>query len=90
MTSTPFTVTLVGVISPTAFPATSAYGTLEIACRGVISGSVPTVTPRYSVAPLNRFSGNFVVWPSTAEKNPSSSVTVCPSVHSAVPPVGAS
>jgi hypothetical protein len=38
--------TLVGVMSPFAFPATIAYGTATIACRGVISGSVPTVTPR--------------------------------------------
>ena len=78
-------VTLVGVMSPTAFPATSAYGTLRICCRGVISASVPTVTPRYSACPVNVLGG---IAPSTAEKNPSSSVTFCDSDQIAVPPVG--
>jgi hypothetical protein len=38
--------TLVGVMSPFTFPAIIAYGTERIACRGVISGSAPMVTPR--------------------------------------------
>src|SRR5262245_47660563 len=46
ITVTPFTTTLVGVMSPTALLAMSAYGTLTSDCRGVISASDPTFTPR--------------------------------------------
>jgi hypothetical protein len=46
MTSSVPMLTLVGVMSPFTFPATMAYGTLKMACRGVISASVPIVTPR--------------------------------------------
>jgi len=46
MTVVPLTVTLVGVMSPTALFAIKAYGTLTSTCRGVISASVSTVTPR--------------------------------------------
>jgi hypothetical protein len=38
--------TLVGVRSPIAFVAISAYGTLESGWRGFISVSIPTLMPR--------------------------------------------
>jgi hypothetical protein len=44
-----------GWMSPTTSPATaadSAYGTLTISWRGVISASLPTLMPRYTGAPL--------------------------------------
>jgi hypothetical protein len=42
----PFTVIDLGLMSPETLPATSAYGTLVRACRGAISASPPTVSPR--------------------------------------------
>jgi hypothetical protein len=89
MTVVPLMLTLVGVMSPFTFPATIAYGTLRITCRGVISGSVPTVTPRYSGSPVKIDAGMVVDSPRMAEKYPSSSVIVWVSVQSGVPPVGA-
>jgi hypothetical protein len=81
MTVVPLIVTLVGVMSPFTFPATTAYGTLKIACRGVISGSLFTWTPRYFAFPSNTVPGMAVVSPRTAEKYPSSRVIVCFSVQ---------
>jgi hypothetical protein len=46
ITTCPFTVIDVGVMSPFTLFASSAYGTLPSVWRGVISASVPTVTPR--------------------------------------------
>jgi hypothetical protein len=43
MTVVPFTVTLVGLMSPTASFATSAYGTLRTLPRGDMGGSLPTL-----------------------------------------------
>jgi hypothetical protein len=82
ITVVPLIDTLVGVMSPFTFPATSAYGTLKIACRGVISGSALIFTPRYFGFPSNTDAGMVVVSPRIAEKYPSSSVMVCVSAHS--------
>jgi hypothetical protein len=93
MTVFPLMLTLVGVMSPFTFPATIAYGTLRIACRGVISGSPPTATPRYSGSPVKIVggigTGVGVPSPRMAEKYPSSTVISWLSVQSAVPPTGA-
>jgi hypothetical protein len=79
--------TEVGVMGPFTLLARIAYGTLPIVCRGVISGSVPTVTPRKSTEPSIRAAGNGTDSPSRAEKYPSSGVMDWVSVQSAVPPV---
>ena len=89
-TCIPPTVMLVGVMSPTTLVATSAYGTLPMGSRGVISGSVPTVTPRKRVRPANTVGVNGVVEPSCVEKYPSSRVTVSVSVQMGAPPVALS
>jgi hypothetical protein len=68
MTVVPLMLTLVGVMSPFTFPAIIAYGTLRTACRGVISGSVPTVTPRYIGSPVKIVAGIGVDSPRMAEK----------------------
>ena len=68
MTTVPPTVTDVGVMSPIALSATSAYGTLSSVCRGVISASAFTATPRKSSDPVKRSTGSDVTSPRRAEK----------------------
>jgi hypothetical protein len=60
--------TVVGWMSPIASPATSAYGTLVSCSRGVISGSDPTVTPRYRSCPFHTEDGTARTLPSSVEK----------------------
>ncbi len=86
MTVLPPITTVEGVMSPIAFVATSAYGTLESGCRGFISGSIPTLMPRKRVVPLKAVGGIGVVSPSVVEKYPSSSVICFDSVQSAIVP----
>jgi hypothetical protein len=90
ITVRPPTDTLAGWMSPVTSPAIRAYGTLATSSRGVISGSIPTVTPRNLGRPLNSVLGNMDMLPSATEKYPSSKVSECVSLHSAMPPVGAS
>src|SRR5438093_109284 len=74
-------------MSPTASPASRAYGVLSVACRGVISALLPTWIPTWRTDPFHSVAGNGVTSPSATEKYPLSVVTLCVSVHSAAPPV---
>ena len=67
--------------------ARKAYGLAVNACLGVISASLPTVTPKKYCVSNGKVNG--VLVPRMTLNSPLVTVTVCVSVKSAVPPVEA-
>ena len=67
-TVVPFTVMLLGVMSPVTLLAIRAYGTLTRDWRGDISESVPMVTPRNRTEPSKTDASREATSPSWAEK----------------------